>query len=1040
MKAKSLKGIIFLISFLFFFVVRLSFAATNNDTLKFKPDSSGIKKLNDLAYQLNYSNPDKAYKYAQKALKMSDSLNYSWGVGESFKNLAIVCQNTARYEKGLSYCDSALQAYRKLNDSLGMASVYNTKSTIHYYKANYNLAINWYKKALYIYESENLMKHAAILLNNIGLALGETGKYKHALDYYFRALKLHEEHDNQAGVAMTQANIGIVYFNLENPDKAMEFYKKSLEIRLKIKDDFGIAACYNNMGNVYMKRKEYEKALVHFNKALNIFIEKKDINNEAGSYLVIGNYYLETGNYDKAISYYQKALNIGRQIQSKNKIAYAGLNLAEALIRQRNYREAYPYLVESKKHFSEMGDLNMLTYVYRSLTEYYENAHRYREALESFKRYSQLHDSLLEVQSSKRITEAELLYETEKKENEINLLNKEKQVQYLQMEKQRQKTRLMIILAAVILLLAAFLFWRYVEKQKSNKLLSQKNKLLEEKSKQIEAQKKKIEEQISKLKELDETKSRFFANISHEFRTPLTLIKGPVEDIIHHQHHLPEIHVNNLKVSLQYINHLKKLTDQILDLTKLRAGKLTLKTRKQDLLPFIKRIVNSFQSAISSKKGLTLSLIVPKQSVFLYFDEHKLQTIMYNLLSNAIKFSGDEGKITVEVKTVEGPPKATGDFARIIISDTGKGIREADMDHIFNRFYKTENQFESSHEGTGIGLELTRELVELHGGQIGVESTYGKGSNFFVDLPLGSDHLSEDEIVKEVFDPARDEKISSTKKEMLQSQEKKPAVSQEEPVKKDAQIILVVEDNPEMRDYIIGFLTKDYQIISAENGKEGLQKTRQEKPDLIISDLMMPEMNGMEFLQQLRENKSLRDIAFIMLTARADDEDRISGYQAKADEYITKPFSREELMLRIKNLLQTRKQLEEKYSQKILSINFDDPNLVEADKAFLNNMKEVVIEQLSIAGFSVNDLADKAFLSERQLRRKITQLTGLSPIEFIRQLRLLKAKELLENKVFYSIAEVSAAVGFNNPHYFSKIFKKMFNKSPQQFLGKALNN
>ncbi|MCF8234415.1 MAG: tetratricopeptide repeat protein [Bacteroidales bacterium] len=1034
MKAKSLNSIIFLISFVFFFAGRLSFATKNNDTLKFTTDSSGIKKLNNLAYRLNYSNPDKAFMYAQKALKISDSLDLIWGIGDSFKNLAIVCQNTGQYEKGLSYCDSALQTYSRVNDSLSMASVYNTKATIHYYKANYNIAIKWYEKALQTYESENLMKYAAILLNNIGLALSETGNYKHALDYYFRALKLHEEHENQAGVAMTQANIGIVYFNLENPDKAMEFYKKSLELRLKIKDDFGIAACYNNMGNVYMRRGEYEKALEHFSKALDIFREKKDINNEAGSYLVIGNYYLKTGNSNKAIDYYRKTLEIGRQIKSKNKIAYASLNIAEALISQGKYQEAYACLDESKRCFKEMGDMKMLTYVYRSLTEYYENARLYHEALKSFKQYSQLHDSLLEVQSSKRVTEAELLYETKKKENEINLLTKEKELQSLQMEKHQQRNRFMFILAAAILLLAGFLLWRFIEKQRSNKMLAQKNKLLAEKSKQIEIQKQKIEEQIDKLKELDETKSRFFANISHEFRTPLTLIKGPVEDTIdHNQNILPETHVNNLKVSLQYINHLKKLTDQILDLTKLRAGRLTLKTRKQNLVPFAKRIINSFQSAIMRKENFELSLIAPEDQVLLYFDEQKLETVLYNLLSNAVKHSGDEGKITLGIETGDYLPKTTGDFVRISISDTGTGIREQDIKHIFSRFYSTKSEHGSFQEGTGIGLELTRELVELHGGQISVESTYGAGTCFYIDLPLGDDHLSENEIIKERITETEGE---LTKKELQETLENPPIYKQEKHAQKDAQKILVVEDNPEMRNYIIGFLKNDYNIIEAENGKEGLEKTIREKPDLIISDLMMPEMNGMEFLQQLRANKSLRDLTFIMLTARADDEDRISGFKAKADEYITKPFSQEEIRLRIRNLLQTRKQFKEKYSQKILSIQFDDPDLIEADKTFLNKLQEIVIKNLPNADFSVNELAENAFLSERQLRRKINELTALSPVGFIRQIRLLKAKELLENKVYFSISEVSTAVGFNNPPYFSKVFKKMFGKTPQQFIGK----
>jgi YesN/AraC family two-component response regulator len=229
-----------------------------------------------------------------------------------------------------------------------------------------------------------------------------------------------------------------------------------------------------------------------------------------------------------------------------------------------------------------------------------------------------------------------------------------------------------------------------------------------------------------------------------------------------------------------------------------------------------------------------------------------------------------------------------------------------------------------------------------------------------------------------------------------------------------------------------------FTVIEAENGKQGLDKVLENKPELIISDLMMPVMDGLQFLQEVRKNKIMHDIPFIMLTARADDEDRLSGYKAKADEYMTKPFNSEELILRVSNLLQTRKHLEEKFSKKVIAIDFEDQEMISADKDFLNRLKKIVIENIANSDFGMQDFAEKAFLSERQLRRKITELTSLSPIEFIRQIRLQKAKELLENKVYYSIAEVSAAVGFKNPHYFSRMYKNMQGISPHHQLGKKV--
>jgi len=990
-------------------------------------DTLNIDKLNNLAYELNYSNTDQAQKNAEEALSKSKDLNYIKGIATAYSMLAIISKNLGKYEQALSLCDSSEYYLDFINDSVAYAGIYNTRGTINYYKSNYRIALKWYAKSYKLYHSQGLLAREAVLLNNLGLAYSELSNYKTALKYYFDALKLHEKSNNKNGEALTFSNIGIVYFNLGSLDKAMEFYEKSLNIRLKIDDDFGIASCYTNIGNILIIKKEFSKALEYNQKALKIFKDKNDVHNLANTYQQIGYYFLTIDDYQNSIIYYKKALEIGTKINSKNLIAHSCLNIGVSLMKLGKYNEVYDYLNLSREKFEKIGDLNMLKYSYQSLSEYYENIKNNKKSLEYYKKYSLLNDSMITIESSKRITESELLFESQKKENEINILTKEKELNKLKFEKTNQFKRMLIILVIIAVLFAIILLWRFIEKIRSNKLLHEINVSLEDKSIQIKQQNQKIEEQFVKLKELDETKSRFFANISHEFRTPLTLILGPVQDVIKFEKEkLSENTFYNLKIAHKNINHLKSLIDQILDLAKLKSGKLGLKTSKLNIVSFLEKIVSSFNSAISERMKIDVRFLNNNENIYIYFDRQKLETIFMNLLSNAVKYIPNDGTILVEILN-ESSADTVENFIRIKVADSGIGISRNDLPNIFNRFYRAGNSSLSNIEGTGIGLELTKELIELHGGQISVESELGKGTTFFIDLPLGKEHLSKDEIVKigeneinshfslETTIP----EISTSKTESLENHTAKHS-------------ILLVEDNKDMRNYIISHLKNDYIINEAENGEIGYVKAVELKPDLIVSDLMMPITDGLELLNLVRENRSIEDTPFILLTARADDEDKISGFKAKADDYIVKPFNSEELVLRIQNLLDTRTKLKEKFSSTVLSIEFDNDTFIPADQQFLEKMRDAVIENIAQSEFGVKQLAEKAFLSERQLRRRITELTSLGPIEFIRQIKLLKAKELIQNKVYFSISEVSAAVGFNNPHYFSRLFKNMFEKSPTE--------
>lgn len=395
--------------------------------------------------------------------------------------------------------------------------------------------------------------------------------------------------------------------------------------------------------------------------------------------------------------------------------------------------------------------------------------------------------------------------------------------------------------------------------------------------------------EAEKLHEVDEMKSRFFANISHEFRTPLTLILGPAKDII--EKSKDNEAKQNAGLIKRSANRLFGLVNQLLDLSKLEAGKMKLETREIDIIPLLKGLVLSF-SSLAERKKITLSFNTTEEKINVYLDRDKIEKIINNLLSNAFKFTPEGGKIdftvTKQTNTLE-----------LRISDSGKGIAKDHLDKIFDRFYQIDRSYTREQEGTGIGLALTKELVELHKGKIEVESEEGKGTTFTVTIPLGKEHLKPEEIIESVKE---DEELTQMEKLIFEPEAKKEMVSIDIFTETDKPLLLIVEDNDDVRKYIISHLKSAYRIVEAVDGEDGVEQALNYIPDLIISDVMMPKMDGFQLCNKVKTDERTSHIPFIMLTAKAASQDKIAGYETGADDYIMKPFDAAELKVRIKNL------------------------------------------------------------------------------------------------------------------------------------------
>jgi signal transduction histidine kinase/ligand-binding sensor domain-containing protein/DNA-binding response OmpR family regulator len=569
--------------------------------------------------------------------------------------------------------------------------------------------------------------------------------------------------------------------------------------------------------------------------------------------------------------------------------------------------------------------------------------------------------------------------------------------------------------------------------------------------------------EAQKLHEVDEIKSRFFTNISHEFRTPLTLILGPVKQIIERMK--DEKTKDELSLVHRNAKKLLGLVNQLLDISKLESGNMKLQTVPQNIIPFLKALLLSFTSYAERKK-ITLKFNSEEDEIIVYLDRDKVEKIITNILSNAFKFTPDGGTIAVTVtlptpsvplpggdNTLLKVPSFGGDsgvgpksftlarFVEVSIRDTGVGIPKEKVSKIFDRFYQVDGSHTREQEGTGIGLSLTKELVELHRGKIEVESAEGKGTTVTISIPLGKDHLKSEEI----FEPAGEE-VSYEPKDSSYFEESRTDLSADKAGKLDLnlitdtekQLLLIVEDNSDVRKYIRDNLIKDYRILEAIDGENGWNKSVEQIPDLIVSDVMMPKMDGFQLCNKLKTDERTSHIPVVLLTAKAAKQDKIEGYETGADDYIMKPFEPDELRARIKNLIEQRKRLHEHFQKRGI-FELDQTKITSVDKRFLQKAFELITKNVSDSSFTVEAFADNLAVSKSLLRKKIVSLTGEPPVELIKRIRLKKAAELIEEN-FGNLSEIALEVGFNNPAYFSECFKKQFGVSPSQYQPKNTNS
>jgi len=988
-------------------------------------------KSNDLAELYLNSNPQQSIDLVAKLVKSDNLDDYPFEQARTNYILGMANSKLGNYKNAFSNLEKSTNQFKELNSESHKAKSILGIGTTLMSQGNYDEAKNKIEESIAILEAESNQPILAIAYRELGKVYGYLNNHSESFENLNKALEINRELDNKKEQSEDYYRIGINYYDRSDEDNALEFFTKAKALKEEINDIAGLAKVNNSLGVLHSEKGNYQTSVNYYKQSINAHQKIGDRQGEGISLNNLGIAYTDWGKLDSALVYHNKSLKLNQDINYTIGTIRSYANIGEVFQFKKDYEKARTYYYKAKTlsnkeerqplmrlMYSKLGEIHLsentldsseyylkkseqlrlsqnnyfgLRGTYNSLYQLYKQKKDFSKALAYHELYKTVQDSFTNTRATEKLTEIQARFDTAKQEKEISQLQQENDRKTMWQNILGISTFLAIVLGIVV-----FQFFKY-RNQKNKELLAIK------------------ETQHQKLAELDKTKTRFFNNISHEFRTPLTLILGPLSEIKESVDSTRKPMVDMIERNSK---RLLKLINQLLDLSKIESGNLRLKASYIDIVPELKKWTNTFQSSAEMNK-ITLNFKSENESCFIYTDIEKLEDIVINLLSNAIKYTPRNGVVSLVIN-IENHNKS--EHASITVSDTGKGIEEQELERVFDRFYQVSNANSENIIGTGIGLSLVKELTELHKGSVSVESKVGKGSTFKVLLPLGKEHLSEDQI-----------KLTSVQRNDLAKVEESTAISiplEVEEINDNTElpVVLIIEDNEDLRHFVSNILKDSFKIHEAVDGEEGIEKALERIPDIIISDVMMPKKDGFELCNTLKNDLKTCHIPIILLTARSTKEDKLEGFKQLADAYLTKPFEKTELLARIDNLLKVRQKLQEHFGTGAL-LRPDKIELTSMDADFMETIKQSVENEISNSSFGVVELAERVHLSRSQLFRKIKAITNLTPNEYIRSFRLHRAMDMLQQQSA-TVSEVAYEVGFQNLSYFSKCFHEQFGQPP----------
>ncbi|WP_181369470.1 hybrid sensor histidine kinase/response regulator transcription factor [Flavobacterium album] len=820
----------------------------------------------------------------------------------------------------------------------------NVEMATYYLGQNPDSAIYYSHKAIEIGRRNN--NHVVVIRSyaKIGEAYQKQNKMKEAISFYLKGLALAEKHKEKSLAGTIYNGIGVCYFYQNNPKKAEEYLKLAAQAKKDGNDYQYYALITTNLAILQISTGSPKEAVKTLKEAEKTLLKKKQPEYLATVYNSLGAAY-QTVKPDSCVYYYEKSLDFAIRHNDLVNQMTAYQNIGDYNLENKNYAGAIEYMKKAIAVNDKRPEDQFKPALYDRLGLAYESVGDFKNAYYYKKLESEARQRLFSVQKQKEVDELEIRYQSEKKEKELQLNKQE-------IERGKNQRNLILFGAFLLLLIAGFIFY----------LLFQRRKITQQ---------------------FEQEKLKMFENIFHEIRTPLTLIEGPIQVM------KQEPGVKNAEQLLLMERNSKKLiclVDELLDASKLGKGSFRLNHTTGSIGDFIDDIVSSFEGEAESDNK---HIINDKNNLGgnYSFPSNALEKILSNLIGNAVKYcpKGSEIHVKSEIKSRN---------LVLEIKDNGPGIPEKEQKKVFRRFFR--GKYAAGTNGTGIGLSLVKELVELAQGTIQMESN-PSGTSFKVSIPVQEQDIATVPVAQQEGVPT----------------------------------LLLAEDDPDTAAFTISVLQENFRVIHARNGQEAIDLIREELPDIVLSDIMMPEKDGIGLLKEIRSDELANHLPVVLFSAKASLESRLEGLGYGADAYIAKPFSPDELKLTIRNLFTTIQRNKEAYQASIKSPKTFEER-IKSDNAYVNKVTACIVENIDNTDYSVNELSDDMAVSRSQLHRKLTALTGFSTTNFIRMVRLEKAKDLLLANDG-NISEIAYKCGFSSQSYFTKSFTEHFGKSPSQF-------
>lgn len=911
-------------------------------------------------------------------LSFDRAINERYGENELVHSVSL--KLNVQYLKNTSQYDSVFFILKKLKEiSLGKNSRLFIWSQLN--KCQNHININELEKAEILanqililpYIKNEEIASAYSFLGKIKVKKGEVNK---SVEYYLKADSLIGNEDFLQ--IEIKRELASAYLELKDYKKAKFYCEKTSHLLSKYGNTFEtqyfnaftFSMLHERMGN-------YSKARDLLGYANQYFSKIGDSHNYHVSNINLGSIYNKLNLHKKAKNIYSQVLNFKRNSNDPLKsitLVDAHIGISKSFAGMKKKKLSMLHIDSARYYIKDFKSDHMEIMILKHKMENLETLGDFQAAFSCSKKIRKLNWEIDSAANLSKLHELEEKYESEKKQAEIETLKTQSEL-----DKQQKKNQQRLMMGGILFtsVLGIFFYFLYRNRKKTS----------------------------DKLQEIDNIKTRFFENISHEFRTPLTLIKLPISKRLKSGEPLSD---KNAETIHNNTSRLQNLVEDLLSLSELDAGKIETKKTEQNPIKQSKILASQFDSYASSK-GINYTKIIDNKHYSAVYDEKVLDKVLSNLISNAIKYSSRGDKVMVEITCVS-------DKLKISVSDTGFGIAKEDQTKIFDRFYQVGEKDEGN-QGSGIGLALVKRLVEVNNGTIEVESELSQGSKFIVNLPL--------EKVKEIIE-VEPETVTETVKPFVQVENLVEKVDFSEKPQ-----LLIVEDNEELSDYLKELFIEEFEISMAKNGKEGLKKAIDSVPNIIISDWMMPEMNGIELCNQIKTNSITSHIPFVLLTAKADVENKIEGYETGADSYFSKPFNYEELNAQLKNLLDQRKLLMDKFSSSE-SKKLQSPTTNSRDVAFWEEFRNYLESNIREPELSTHSIAEALTMSRMQLHRKLKALTGKTVGVLIKNQRMQLAKKLLKDPAM-RVSDVCFEVGYTDNSAFTRAFKNEFGVSPSDY-------